>query len=306
MIINVIVAWRIKTFYPLMVASSYEAEITEREAIEFWSKFENKIGKDTSYKGYSFHTFGMTVFWIFAADNNSYTKSGSANVQSPWYLAPLIVEQYGWPLPTISKSTGVGQSAVGRNVPLPVNLGGYGYKGQSQTQVNLLGFVINTLFYGGLVWLLYFLFRQYRARTRADSGLCLACGYDLRGNLKINTVTCPECGSEHDAELFERPKQVVRSWMIKCLVVATLIEILWFAGQIHEPWGYFHWHYLAVVFHPITLVLMVFAALWLGRAAYCDRTPFRRAVITSIVTPIMAVLVGLPIYGLYVIISSLD
>ena len=48
----------------------------------------------------------------------------------------------------------------------------------------------------GVLWLLVALrraLRTYNLRFRHRRGLCLACGYDLRGNESGN---CPECGTE--------------------------------------------------------------------------------------------------------------
>ena len=55
------------------------------------------------------------------------------------------------------------------------------------------GFVLNTLFYAMFLWLLVpgpFVLRRYIRRKR---GLCVKCGYDLRG---AEHEACPECGQE--------------------------------------------------------------------------------------------------------------
>ncbi len=54
-----------------------------------------------------------------------------------------------------------------------------------------LGFAVNTVFYAALLWPLIsgpFALRRHIRRKRS---LCVACGYDLRGNLSQG---CPECG----------------------------------------------------------------------------------------------------------------
>ena len=55
------------------------------------------------------------------------------------------------------------------------------------------GFIVNTIFYGMLLWLLIpgpFVFRRF---LRARRGHCLKCAYDLRG---VDHEACPECGKE--------------------------------------------------------------------------------------------------------------
>lgn len=57
-----------------------------------------------------------------------------------------------------------------------------------------IGFVIplciSTALFGSIFWLSRYPFR--RTRKRKKLGLCLECGYDLRGSKD----TCPECGTE--------------------------------------------------------------------------------------------------------------
>ncbi|MDY7109254.1 MAG: hypothetical protein SYC29_11525, partial [Planctomycetota bacterium] len=58
------------------------------------------------------------------------------------------------------------------------------------------GFLINTLFYAAVLWLLIpgpFMLRRLIRRRR---GRCVKCGYDLRGALP--GAGCPECGWERD------------------------------------------------------------------------------------------------------------
>ena len=58
------------------------------------------------------------------------------------------------------------------------------------------GFAINTVFYATILWLFIpgpFALRKHIRRKR---GLCVACGYDLRGNLSQG---CPEYGWRREA-----------------------------------------------------------------------------------------------------------
>jgi hypothetical protein len=59
------------------------------------------------------------------------------------------------------------------------------------------GFIINTLFYAIILWLLIlgpFVLRRHIRRKR---GQCPKCGYDLRG---IPGSGCPECGWNRQPE----------------------------------------------------------------------------------------------------------
>jgi hypothetical protein len=53
------------------------------------------------------------------------------------------------------------------------------------------GFLINTAFYGGVLWLLWCGQGTIRRERRRRRGLCEECGYDRRGD--VGSV-CPECG----------------------------------------------------------------------------------------------------------------
>ena len=53
------------------------------------------------------------------------------------------------------------------------------------------GFAINTIFYAVIVWLLFSFPFTLRRTRRIKCGLCLKCGYDLRGS---DSQACPECG----------------------------------------------------------------------------------------------------------------
>jgi hypothetical protein len=54
------------------------------------------------------------------------------------------------------------------------------------------GFVINTIFYTAIVWLLFTAPIAIRRRIRIKRGQCASCGYDLQSN---TSNLCPECGA---------------------------------------------------------------------------------------------------------------
>lgn len=54
-----------------------------------------------------------------------------------------------------------------------------------------LGFVLNTIIYAVLLWLLTLGPFTARRMIRSKRGRCIKCGYDLRGDFELG---CPECG----------------------------------------------------------------------------------------------------------------
>ena len=56
------------------------------------------------------------------------------------------------------------------------------------------GFAINTIFYAAILWLLWAAPGAIRRLRRKQRGLCIHCGYDLRG-APPDSANCPECGA---------------------------------------------------------------------------------------------------------------
>jgi hypothetical protein len=62
------------------------------------------------------------------------------------------------------------------------------------------GLLINTAFYGAILWLLWLTPGMLRRGSRRRRGLCVRCGYDLRGSQGSAVSSggggaCPECGA---------------------------------------------------------------------------------------------------------------
>ncbi len=56
------------------------------------------------------------------------------------------------------------------------------------------GFALNTIFYAALAWGLWQVPLAIRLGRRRRKGLCVRCGYDLKG--LATGATCPECGDK--------------------------------------------------------------------------------------------------------------
>ncbi|MCH8152134.1 MAG: hypothetical protein IH830_07150 [Planctomycetes bacterium] len=107
----------------------------------------------------------------------SWVTEGVWEIQSDW--------AYGWPCVSmwhqVSDHTRLwpGSSSAylwGRHLPI---------------KIVWFGFVVNSLFYAGVLCLLLYGSFTLRRHTRRKRGLCLACGYDLR---HAEHDACPECG----------------------------------------------------------------------------------------------------------------
>ena len=58
------------------------------------------------------------------------------------------------------------------------------------------GFVLNTIFYTALAWGLWQLPLAIRRRRHRRAGMCVRCGYDLKG--LATGSPCPECGANQE------------------------------------------------------------------------------------------------------------
>ena len=68
---------------------------------------------------------------------------------------------------------------------------GISHRGQLPIHPIWQGFAINTIFYAVIVWILWSSMFAARNFIRNNRGLCIKCGYDLRGT---EHEVCPECG----------------------------------------------------------------------------------------------------------------
>ncbi len=70
----------------------------------------------------------------------------------------------------------------------------FGWTYQSELPLRPIwpGFAINTIFYAAILWLLTLGPFNARRFIRRKRGLCINCGYDLRG---AEHEVCPECGA---------------------------------------------------------------------------------------------------------------
>jgi hypothetical protein len=127
--------------------------------------------------------------------------------RTPYAVFAVDLRAYGWPMHALYRvdrytgwSAGAGTWARDSAVMLP----GTTAPDRIATPgpivlpigVRLLGLVANTIFFGAAWWAVLAgsrsISRHRRARRLARRGLCLRCGYDLRGTPA--GAVCPECG----------------------------------------------------------------------------------------------------------------
>ncbi len=107
---------------------------------------------------------------------------------------PELHELYGWPLYSLEcECDQTGETSWSIKVAeTRTTIGGYWHVPKVLPLRPIFpGFLINTLFYGVILWLLWSAPFATRRLIRKRRGQCVRCGYDLTG---AGHVVCPECG----------------------------------------------------------------------------------------------------------------
>ncbi len=99
----------------------------------------------------------------------------------------------GLPMRTFEGSTWVDMKRRRSTIQHAVKI--WGDRPPIPLQLLWVGFVINTIFYAAVVWLLMLGPFTARRIVRRRRGRCIRCGYDLRGT---EHEACPECGAGCD------------------------------------------------------------------------------------------------------------
>jgi hypothetical protein len=172
-IINVAVAWYAlnRGVLPLRLPPNFGWQASSDEGIrQLWSRYAQSD-------------------WPAApATYNSYI--------GPMLRARIVIESpgfwveqndYGFPFVSLRQER---WSAPSRGFLKQGNLG-FSFAGvRVAAEILPTGFAINTIFYGGILWMLFALPFAIRRRRRLKRGLCPVCAYPIGGS-----PTCTECGA---------------------------------------------------------------------------------------------------------------
>ncbi len=113
------------------------------------------------------------------------------------YFGMVIVHREGWPWRAVHEWTLAGLHLPARETHGLLLVGA----GKWQYAVPIYplwpGFALNTIFYALFAWGLWQVPPAIRRRRRRRNGLCVRCGYDLKGLPPGSN--CPECGTHPPA-----------------------------------------------------------------------------------------------------------
>jgi hypothetical protein len=182
-ILNVAVAWVVPQFRTLkIVFLPFPSNI---EPLERSSSSVGVLASDASLT-----SFGRQLFYGWACNCEIVFATDGVNNRSMVHMSS------GWPMRCLEgrDTTGIGlENAFELPEFLPGNRSVYGMY-FLPTKPLLSGFVIDTLFYAAILWMLFAAPFVLRKRRRIKRGLCLKCAYNL-GASNIPHTQCPECGT---------------------------------------------------------------------------------------------------------------
>jgi len=89
------------------------------------------------------------------------------------------------------------------------------------------GFMFSTLFYGALVWVIWFIAGSLRQQVRRQRGLCEWCKYPVS-----DFAICPECGepTENSPRLITLRRVKWVGFIATALVLASAVGSIWFSA----------------------------------------------------------------------------
>ncbi len=111
----------------------------------------------------------------------------------------LILDARGWPVPCLYSKANWSTRTIVHGWPLAASQESGNKWGGSNLAVPLHpiwpGFAINAVFYAAILSLVMLGPFAARRMIRRKRGLCIKCGYDLRGDFSAG---CPECGWQRE------------------------------------------------------------------------------------------------------------
>jgi len=191
-IVNVAVAWLLARFS----SAAFDRSINSLREARGWAV--DKGIADPLITSY----YGLGIHWVVV--NKQVSTTLMYGVQEPVYDYAGMEVHAGWPFVAmyeqswIDDTTNPSYKRIYRtSVGLQSEATGYGAAIAPLRPLPLYpalpGFLINTVFYAALLWLLALAPFTARRIIRRKRGHCIKCGYDLRGT---EHERCPECGYE--------------------------------------------------------------------------------------------------------------
>ncbi len=166
-----------------------------------------------------------------------------------------------------------------------------------------IGILLNTVFFSVLAWVATWLGARIRRRARLDRDECPSCRYRQRPPYSGQPTPCSECGHCYRHTLRDRPRQVLRLWIVPLLVPQFLLLCIWSVGLVKWPWLRMQFAYLEPIVTPASAVSVTIAMLWIvliAYSAYSDRPRLQRRYLSAILGVTISITVYIAVFAMIV------
>jgi len=228
----------------------------------------------TKYFGCAVFQYGFPIRALEA--KNHYWEQFPNQVTTLGSMPQSQLKQYGWWAP-------------------PVSIGPFHMPWMRELPIRPLwtGLITNTIFYAGLAWLCLALLTRIRRRARLDRRRCTHCNYAFHKTIAEGKtqIICSECGSILPTALLERPRQILRWWIMIILLPPLAFVGLFFLGIFSWITVRFRMLDGAPFFTISNLVMISIVIGWLlvlASFSYHDRPSCQRRTLAAII----ALLIG--------------
>jgi len=299
-VLSVAVSWRFAMFSRALVK---QEALNSIDAKLLWTKYVNAPIRGKGLEANRFEGSGRTEIALVIESTESIPV---------YFFDSCVLIRTGWPLRCLARER---LSSVDSNnvynlhevaaLIIPRKLGPV-YWGERRLPIRVLwgGMIFNTLFYAFLSGLFIVALRKLRQRIRLDRKYCPQCNYNLCKSITATGAVCPECSHKVSEKLFERPKLILRWWMVPMLLPIIALFLAWTVGIVN--WYrlslYLSWEYPSAG-HKVLFSLLVGLSLlfFIAIDVYPDRSSKQRIALAGAVALIFSVLTYLPIYILVII-----
>lgn len=197
-IVDVAVAWGCAVTGPHHFMLDDERWLSDQEASELWYLYMGEIAQHEEVWGYPASATRSTYITLRSVPSSS--------IDIPVASAGCLIVQAGLPLRSFEggeyfrrgwdEDKRWNENLVSLRPAIWTERTIYWF-GQIPTRPLWPGFAINTVFYAAALWMLTLGPFTARRVIRRRRGVCIKCGYDLRGTAQM---ICSECGHEVRAE----------------------------------------------------------------------------------------------------------
>jgi hypothetical protein len=181
-IVNVAVAWGLSLrSWPYAQRFGFQhAQAPDQSAINWWRSYAVAGFPDRPATMHTLRRFGYRSLALY----------DQATMQASVCFA--YAAAHGWPMVSLESQHWVTRSASDQFRAL--TLSGWPLSVQSQRELPIVpvwpGFAVNTILYGGVIWLIVASTAAIRSRRRLKRGLCPKCAYPVG-----ESEECTECGA---------------------------------------------------------------------------------------------------------------